>query len=85
MDPCIPHRKNARLVYGQWAILQRYPEEHRPLASLLKQAQQKNLKKRETSNKRGADRAPKTPTLSTRFLDGALRGTMLLHLTKITK
>ena len=85
MDPCIPHRKTATLVYGQWAILLRYPEEHRPLACLLKQTQQKNLKKRETSNKRGADRARKTPTVSTRFLDGALRGTMPLHLTKITK
>ena len=85
MDPCIPHRKTATLVYGQWAILLRYPEENRLLACLLKQAQQKNLKKRETSNKRGADRAPKTPTVSTRFLDGAPRGTMLLHLTKITK
>ena len=45
-----PHGTNAKCVYGQWAHLQRYPEEHRPLACLLKQAQQANMNKRKTTN-----------------------------------
>ena len=65
--------------------LQRYPEEHRPLPCLLKQVQQKNLNKRKTSNITDADKVPKIPTISTRFLDGALRGAMLLYRTKTTK
>ena len=66
---------------NQWAHPQGYPEEHRTLACLLKQAQQKNLKQRETSTETGVDKEPKAPTLSTRFLDGAHRGTMLFYLT----
>ena len=64
---------------SQWAHLQRYPEEHRPLACLLKQAQQKNLKKRKTSNNTEVDKKLGTPTVLTRLLDGALRGTLLLY------
>jgi len=40
---------------------------------MLKQPQQKNLNKREKSNNTGVVKAPKTPTVSTHFLDGALR------------
>ena len=64
---------------SQWAHLQRYPEEHRPLACLLKQAQQKNLKKRKTSNNTEVDKKLGTPTVLTRLLDGGLRGTMPLY------
>ena len=60
-SPRIRHGPNAKWVKGQWAHPQRYPEEHRPLACLLKQTQQKNLKKRETSNKTGVDKEPKNP------------------------
>jgi len=72
-------------VYGQWAHLQRYPEAHRPLACLLKQAQQKNLNKRKTSNNTGVDKKIKTPTVLTRFLDGALRAqcSFIIHKSQI--
>ena len=56
------------------------PEEHHPLAFLLKQAQE-NLNKREKSNNTGVDEEPKTSTVSTLILDEALRPKMLLYLT----